>query len=338
MTALTLARQRIPGRAMSAIVYNSYGAPDVLQLKAVAAPAPKENEVLIRVHAAAVTSTDVNLRGGDPLMRLAFGLRRPRRPILGTELAGEIEAVGKDVRRFQVGDQVFAATGAGFGAYAEYICLPEDGALAPKPANATYAEAAAICEGGLTALPFLRDTGGIKPGHRVLINGASGAVGNAAVQLAKVFGARVTGVCGPSSVELVKSLGGDRVIDYTREDFTQTGETYDIIFDAVGKSSFARCKRALKPGGVYLATVPSLPLYAHVLWTSKFGDKKARVAATGLRPAREKANDLRFLKELTEAGTFRPILDGCYPKERIAEAHRRVETGHKQGHVVVGLA
>jgi NADPH:quinone reductase-like Zn-dependent oxidoreductase len=310
----------------------------VLQLKAVAAPAPKDNEVLIRVYAAAVSSTDVNLRGGDRLMRLAFGLRRPRRPILGTEFAGQIEAVGKDVQRFQVGDQVFAATGAGFGAHAESICLPEDGALALKPVNATYAEAAAICEGGLTALPFLRDTASIQRGDDVLINGASGAVGNAAVQLARVFGANVTGVCGPSSVDLVQSLGADRVIDYTQEDFTQTGQTYDIIFDAVGKSSFARAKRALKPGGVYLATVPSLALYAHVLWTWKFGDKKAKVAATGLRPASEKAKDLLVLKELTEAGTFRPVLDGCYPMERIAEAHRRVETGHKKGHVVVGLA
>jgi NADPH:quinone reductase-like Zn-dependent oxidoreductase len=271
-------------------------------------------------------------------MRLVFGLRKPKRPILGTEFAGVIEATGKDVRRFRAGDQVFAATGAGFGAYAEYICLPEDGALAPKPTNATYAEAAAICEGGLTALPFLRDTGKIQPGHAVLINGASGAVGNAAVQLARTFGADVTGVCGPTNVDLVRSLGADTVIDYTRQDFTQTGQTYDIIFDAVGKSSFSRCEGSLKPGGVYLATVPTLALYAHVLRTAKFGDKKARVAATGLRPARERANDLLVLKELTESGKLRPVIDRCYPMQQAAEAHRHVETGHKTGHVVIDLA
>ncbi len=270
-------------------------------------------------------------------MRLAFGLRKPRRPILGTEFAGEIAASGKDVRRFKEGDQIFAATGAGFGAYVEYICLPEDGALAPKPVNATYEEAAAICEGGLTALPFLRDTGKIQHGHKVLINGASGAVGNTAVQLAKDFGANVTGVCGPTSVELVRSLGANTVIDYTKEDFTQTGQTYDIIFDAVGKSSFSRCKDSLEPGGVYLATVPSLALYAHVLRTAKFGDKKARVAATGLRPARERANDLLVLKALTEAGKFRPVIDHCYAMDQAAEAHRHVETGHKKGHVVISM-
>jgi NADPH:quinone reductase-like Zn-dependent oxidoreductase len=335
---MTLQQRRNPAREMTAIVYTRYGAPDVLHFEEVAKPAAKDNEVLIRIHAAAVTTTDVNLRGGDTLMRLVFGLRRPRRPILGTEFAGEIEAVGKNVTLFQPGDQVFAATGAGFGAHTEYICLPEDGALARKPANATYAEAAALCEGGLTALPFLRDTGKIQPGHRVLINGASGAVGNAAVQLAKAFGAHVTAVCGPTNVDLVKSLGADTVIDYRKTDFTQGGQTYDIIFDAVGKSSFARCKGSLAPDGVYLATVPSLALYAHVLWTAKFGRKKARVAATGLRSGNEKANDLQFLKELAEAGKLQPVIDGCYSMDQIAEAHRHVETGHKKGHVVVALA
>ena len=322
---------------MKAIVYTRYGPPEVLQLTEVATPTPKDNEVLIRIHAAAATTTDVNLRGGDKLMRLVFGLRRPRRPILGTEFAGEIAATGKDVRRFNEGEPVFAATGAGFGAYAEYICLPEDGALAPKPANATYEEAAAICEGGLTALPFLRDTGKIQPGQKVLINGASGAVGNAAVQLARAFGADVTGVCGPTSVELVQSLGADSVIDYSKEDFTQTGQTYDIIFNAVGKSSFSRCKDSLTAGGVYLATVPSLALYAHVLRTAKFGGKKARVAATGLRSPVEKAKDLLFLKELTVTGKLRPVLDRCNAMDQAAAAHRHVETGHKKGHVVITM-
>ncbi len=322
---------------MKAIVYTTYGPPDVLHLKEVKKPAPKENEVLIRIDAAAVTTTDCDLRGGNMLMRLVFGLRKPKRPILGTEFAGEIEAIGKDVRRFQVGDEVFGATGARFGAHAEYICLPEDGALAPKPANASYVEAAAICEGGLTALPFLRDTAKIQPGDRVLINGASGAVGSSAVQLAKFFGADVTGVCGPTNVALVRDLGAETVIDYSKEDFTQTGQRYDIIFDAVSKSSFSRCKGVLVPDGVYLATVPSLALYRHVLWTAKFGGKKARVAATGLRPPAEKAKDLLILKELTEVGTFRPVIDSTYPMDQIAEAHRRVETGHKSGHVIVLL-
>jgi NADPH:quinone reductase-like Zn-dependent oxidoreductase len=322
---------------MKAAVYTAYGPADVLQVEEVATPAPRANEVLIRIHAAAVTTTDVKLRGGDKLMRLVFGLRKPKRQVLGTEFAGEIAAIGKDARRFRVGDQIYAATGAEFGAHAEYICLPEDGALAPKPANVTYAEAAAICEGGMTALPFLRDKGKIQRGDRVLINGASGAVGASAVQLAKAFGADVTGVCGPTNVELVKSLGADTVIDYTQEDFTQTGQTYDIIFDAVGKSSYSRCKGSLEPDGVYLGTVPSLALYAHVLWTAKFGDKKARVAATGLRPASEKAKDLNYLRDLAEAETLKPLVDRVYLLAQVAEAHRRVETGHKTGSVVITL-
>jgi NADPH:quinone reductase-like Zn-dependent oxidoreductase len=322
---------------MKAVVYTTYGMPDVLHISEVPTPTPKDNEVLIRIHAAAVTTTDCKLRGGDKLMRLVFGLRRPKRPILGTEFAGEIEAVGKEVQHYRLGDQVFAATGAGFGAHAEHICLPEDGALAPKPTNATYADAAAICEGGMTALPFLRDTGKIQRGHRVLINGASGAVGASAVQLAKVFGADVTGVCGPTNVDLVRSLGADSVIDYTKQDFTRTGQLYDIIFDAVGKSSFSRCKDSLKPGGVYLATVPSLALYAHVLRTAKLSGKTAKVAATGLRPPSEKAKDLRYLSELAEAGTLKPTVDRSYPMAQVAEAHRHVETGHKRGTVVITM-
>jgi NADPH:quinone reductase-like Zn-dependent oxidoreductase len=322
---------------MNAIVCPAYGPPDVLQVRKVAMPVPKDNEVLIRVRAAAVSSTDSQLCEGDRLGRLVFGLRRLRQPILGTEFAGEIAATGKDVRRWRVGDQVFAATGGSFGAHAEYVCLPEAGALARKPSNTTFAEAAAICEGGLTALPFLRDTAGLRPGDRILINGASGAVGNAAVQVAKALGARVTAVCGPANVDRVKSLGADAVIDYTREDFTRSGETFDIIFDAVGKSSFARCKGSLVPGGIYLGTAPSPALFAHVLWTTKFGDKKARVSATGLRPPAEKAKDLLVLKALTEAGQLRPVIDGCYPMAQIAAAHRRVSTGHKRGHVIVTL-
>jgi NADPH:quinone reductase-like Zn-dependent oxidoreductase len=323
---------------MNAMVYTRYGPPEVVQLKEVATPTPKDNEVLVRIGAAVVSRGDCTARKGSPLsIRLATGILRPKKPILGTKNAGDIEAVGKAVTRFRPGDQVFAATGAGFGAHAEYLCLPEDGALAAKPVNASYAEAAAICEGGLTALPFLRDQGKIQPGHHVLINGASGAVGSSAVQLAKAFGAIVTGVCSTANVELVRSLGADTVIDYTQEDFTQIGQTYDLMFDTVGNGSFSRCKRMLKPGGIYLTTVLTLAIYPHMLWTAKIGDKRAIIAYSNFRPASEKAKDLLVLKELTEAGTFKPIIDRCFPMDQTVEAHRRVETGHKTGNVVISV-
>ena len=323
---------------MNAMVYTRYGPPEVVQLKEVATPTPKDNEVLVRIGAAVVSRGDCAARKGSPVsIRLATGLRRPKKPILGTNLAGEIEAVGKAVIRSRPGDQVFAATGAGFGAHAEYRCLPEDGALAAKPVNASYAEAAAICEGGLTALPFLRDHGKIQPGHHILINGASGAVGASAVQLAKAFGAIVTGVCSTANVELVRSLGADTVIDYTKADFTQTGQTFDLIFDTVGNGSFSRCKGVLKPGGIYLTTVLTLAIYPHMLWTAKIGDKRAIIAYSNFRPASEKAKDLLVLKELTEAGSLKPIIDRCFPMDQTVEAHRRVETGHKTGNVVISV-
>lgn len=321
---------------MRAIVYHQYGSPDVLRLEEVEKPTPKDNEVLIRIHAAVVSTAETITRKGDPFIaRLAAGLRRPRKTILGSEFSGEIEAIGKDVTRFRQGDQVFASSGAGLGAHAEYICLPEAGAMAIKPANMTYEEAAAVCEGGLTALPFLRDKGRIQSGQKILINGASGAVGTSAVQLAKYFGATVTGVCSTTNVELVRSLGADEVIDYTREDFTGTGQTYDIIFDAVGKSSFGRCNGSLKHGGVYLTTVPTLAIIPQMLGTSRVGGKRATFAATGLRPAEKKAKDLLFLKELCEAETLKPVIDRRYHFEQAAEAHRYVETGHKKGNVVI---
>ena len=278
------------------------------------------------------------MRKGRPLYgRLFIGLTGPKNPIPGTDLAGEIEAVGRGVTRFQVGDPVFGATDLGGGCYAEYVCLPQDDVLALKPANMTYEQAAAILEGATTALAFLRDKGHIQSGQRVLINGASGSIGTAAVQLAKYFGAHVTGVCSTANVDMVKSLGADEVIDYTQGDFTRNGQTYDVIFDTVGKSSYARCKGALAEHGVYLNPVLGLPLLLNMLWTSRADGKKALFMATGLRPANEKKRDLAFLTELVEAGQLRAVVDRRYSLDQAAEAHRYVETGHKKGNIVIAL-
>jgi NADPH:quinone reductase-like Zn-dependent oxidoreductase len=324
---------------MKAIVYTEYGPPDVLQLKEVEKPTSKDNEVLIRIHATTVTATECTFRKGEPLFsRLFTGLRRPKITILGEELAGEIEAVGKDVKLFKKGDQVFGTAGPGFGANTEYICVPEDGVLAIKPTNMTYEESAASVDGFLTALPFLRDKGNIQSGQSVLIYGASGSVGAAAVQIARYFGAEVTGVCSSTNLELVKSLGADTVIDYTKEDFTKTGETYDIIFDTVGKTSFSRCKSSLTQNGIFLEAGIGLGIFPHVLWTSLFGGKKAKIAATGLRSPQERTKDLMLLKELMEAGKIKPVIDKRYPLEQIAEAHRYVDAGHKKGNVVITVA
>lgn len=325
---------------MKAIVYTKYGPPDVLQLKGLAKPDPKDNEVLIRIYATTVTAEDCAFRKGDPFMaRLAVtgGFTKPTKTILGTQLAGEIVAVGKDVRRFKKGDQVYAALGAGLGAYAEYICLSESGALAIKPANMTYEQAAAVPSGALTALPFLREAANIQKGQKILINGASGSVGTYAVQLAKYFGAEVTGVCSSTNLELVKSLGADKVIDYTKEDFTKSHQTYDAIFDAIGKSSFSDCKRSLKPRGIYLSTVPTPAIMFQMFWTSKIGSQKAIFVATGLRASGEKTKDLTFLKELIEDGKLKPVIDRSYPLEQIVEAHSYVDKGHKKGNVVITI-
>ena len=325
---------------MKAIVHTKYGPADELQLKEVEKPVPKEDEVLIKIHATTITTTDCNVRNLTFLprylwlpMRLQFGLREPNTNILGIELAGEIEAVGKDVKRFQTGQQVYGTPEPALGAHAEYICIPEDGVLAEKPANMTYEEAATVTLAGHTALYFIRDQANVQPGQKVLINGASGGVGTFAVQLAKYYGAEVTGVCSTRNVELVKTLGADHVIDYTREDFTQSGETYDVIFDAVSKSSFLRCRGSLKKGGLYLATLPKLAVLLHMVWTSKFGDKKVK---NGSREAT--VEDLHFFKELIEAGKLRTVIDRRYPLEQTAEAFRYVEKGHKKGNVVITVA
>jgi len=328
---------------VKAVVYTEFGPPEVLQLTEVEKPILKDDQVRIKIYATTVTTGDCNARGFTfvppglgLLARLMMGPGKPKTPILGAEFAGEIEAIGQDVKSFQVGDQVFGTDGDSLGAYAEYKCLSEGWALATKPANLTYEEAAAIPNGALTALYFLRDKGNIQSGQQVLVNGASGSVGSAAVQIAKSFGAQVTGVCSTRNLDMVRSLGADKVIDYTQEDFTQSGVTYDLIFDTVvGKTSFSRCKNSLKPNGRYLAVAGGLKEMVQMLWTSIVGGKKV-IFGGGLEC--EKKENLLLIKELVEAGKIKPVIDRRYPLEQIAEAHRYVDGGHKRGNVVITVA
>ncbi len=323
---------------MKAIVCTKYGSPDVLELKEVAKPVPGDNEVLIRVLAASVTAADSMIRTGTPYYgRLFIGLVKPNKPIPGTGFAGVVEAVGKEVKLFKNGESVFGETGLGFSANAEYVCLPQDGVLAKLPTSMTYEEAAPVCDGALTSLNFLKDVGKIQRGQRVLINGASGSLGSSAVQIAKYFGAHVTGVCSTANLDMVKSLGADKVIDYTKEDFTRASQAYDIIFDTVGKNSFSRCKDSLKDNGVYLSPVLGLSLLLQMIWTSRLGSRQAKFSASGLRPASELRVLLNELKEPIEAGKIKSVIDRCYELEQTAEAHRYVDTGHKRGNVIITM-
>ena len=321
---------------MKAVVYTKYGPPEVLQIKEIDKPVPKENEVLIKAHTSTVTATDCVFRKGEPkFSRLFTGITKPKNQVLGSEFAGEIESVGSKVKSFKPGDKVYGTT-PGAGSYQEYICLVEEKAtLAIMPLSKSYEEAISCCDGFLTALPFLRDKGKIQNGDKVLIIGASGSVGSAAVQLAHYFGAEVTGVCSTSSVELVKSIGANKVIDYTNEDFTKNGANYDIIFDLVGKTSFSQCKNSLKPNGKFLQAAVTLNVFPSVLWTSIFSNKKSLIMATGLRPPAERSKDLNFITELAESGKIKPIIDKIFPIEKIAEAHQYVDRGHKKGNVVI---
>jgi len=326
---------------MKAIVYTEYGPPEVLQLKEVEKPTPRDNEILIRVNATLVSwgqviARDFTFSPRDfwmplllwPLARMDFGISKPRHHILGSELAGEVESVGKDVQSFKPGDPVFGFSSS-HSANAEYLCMPEDGVVAMKPANMTFEEAAAVPHGALTALFFMRKAN-IQSGERVLINGASGGIGQFAVQLARSFGAEVTGVCSTTKLELVKSLGADKVIDYTKEDYTKNGQTYDVIFDTARVTSFSRCKSSQNENGRYLLAVFGTRELVQMLWTSMAGSKKVICA-----PAPIEKEDLIYLKECIEAGKLKAVIDRSYPMEQIAEAHRYVETGYKKGYVVV---
>jgi NADPH:quinone reductase-like Zn-dependent oxidoreductase len=322
---------------MKAVVYDTYGPPEVLRLEEVARPVPKEDEVLVQVHATTVNRSDVHTREANRsnglaisvLARMVSGLRRPRQRVLGREFAGEVVGVGAAVSEFAVGDRVFGLSGLSFGAHAEFICMRESARIAHMPVGMSFEEAAPICDGALNALMCLKQAD-LRKGRTILIYGASGAIGTAAVQLARYFDADVTAVCGTKNLELVKSLGADRVIDYTQQDFTKNGQTYDVIFDAVGKHSFKRSRDSLEPGGIYLPTDGFENIFL-ALWPSRKEDKRVVFQI----PPRQSKQDVLFLKDLVEAGKFRPVIDRRYPLEDVVEATRYVETGQKTGNVVL---
>ncbi|RIX52179.1 NAD(P)-dependent alcohol dehydrogenase [Paenibacillus nanensis] len=320
---------------MKAMVQTSYGSPEVLVPQEIAKPSPGDTEILVRVHAAKAGPSDCAFRKGDPQMiRLVYGLSRPKYAIGGTEFAGEVEAVGKEVKHFKAGDRVLGMSVKNFGAYAEYKCLPEESPLAVIPDSITFEEAVGVCDGGATALTFLRDKAKLREGQKILIHGASGAVGIYAVQLAKYYGAEVTGVCSAANEALVRKAGADYVVDYNQEDFTKADKAYDVIFDAVGKSSFAACQRILSDKGIYLTTSPKLSIVIQMLWTSLFNSKRVIFATAGL--LQNKAN-LAFLLDLAKSGAIYAVIDRRYPLELLPDAQRYVETERKRGNVIITI-
>jgi len=321
---------------MKAIVSTGYGSADVLQLQEVAKPIPKDNEVLIKVYAASVTRGGSIMRTGKPYFaRLFLGLLKPKNPIPGTGFAGVVEAAGKDATVFKEGDRVFGESIVIYGTQVEYLCLPEDGVITTMPHNMTFEEAAPVCDGPLTSINFLKDLAEIKPGQKVLINGASGSLGTSAVQLAKYYGAEVTGICSTTNIEMVKSLGADQVIDYTKQNFSNNEQTYDIIYDTIGQFSFSACKSSLTEKGIYVSPVLGMPLLFQMLWTLISGSKKAKFSATGIRPVAELKLLFEEIKEIIEAGKLKSIMDRSYPLEQAGHAHRYIDKGHKRGNVVL---
>lgn len=324
---------------MKIIKYYQYGSPKVLKVEESKTPKPKDDEILLKIHASSVTTTEAYFRKGEPYVtRLFIGMTKPKINTLGEELSGEVVEIGKKITSFKVGDLVFGTAGPNFGANAEYFIVKESGAIAKKPEGISHTDSAASVDGFLTSMPFLRDAGNIKKGDDVLIYGASGSLGTAAVQIAKYYQAKVTAVCSGKNAELVKNLGADKVIDYTQEDFTKREEKYDIIFDTVGKINFGKSKKSLKERGIFLEAGINMTLLPNVLWTKLFGKKKLKIVATGLRPPAERVKDLNILRELMESKKILPVIDKTYDFDNIQEAHAYVDTGHKRGNVALKVA
>ena len=323
---------------MKAIVCTQYGSPEVLELQNIEKPIPKEDDVLVKIYAASVTTADTIMRTGKPLFgRLFLGLTKPKYPITGTGFAGVIESIGIGVNKFKVGDKVFGESLFGFGTNAEYVCVPQCGVMVSKPESISFKEAAPICDGALTSINFLKCIANIKPGQKILINGASGSLGTAAVQLAKYFGAEVTGVCSYNNIEMVTELGADKVIDYHQQDFTKLEQTYDVIYDTVGTLSFSHCKLSLEKNGQFISPVLSFGLLIQVVWRSLFGDKKVKFAATGVKPTKELLLLVNELKPLFEKNKIQTVIDREYKIEDIIDAHNYIDNGHKKGNILITI-
>jgi len=321
---------------MKTIITTKYGSPDVLKVTESVKPIPKEDEILIKIKASSVTAADSMMRKGKPYYgRLFIGLTKPKNPVPGTGFAGIIEAIGKGVKSFKIGEEVFGEIVLGPGTNCEYVCVPENGVVLSKPSNISFEEAAPVCDGALTSMSFLKDIGNVQPGQKILINGASGSLGSAAVQLAKEFGAEVTGVCSTSNIDLVKEFGADYVIDYTKIDFTKESKHYDIIYDTIGTLSFSNCKKTLTSEGLFMSPVLGMPLLFQMIKTGISGRKKAKFSATGLRPVPELNILFKQLKELLKNGTIKTHIDKTYPLEEISKAHQYVDSGRKKGNIVL---